>query len=1442
MPLPGHLLPILVLFLAGSPGWAWVPNHCRSPSQAMCNFVCDCRDCSDEAQCGHHGASPALGTPFTCDFERDPCGWRDISTSGYSWLRDRAGAVLEGPGPRADHTLGTDLGWYMAVGTHRGKEAATAALRSPTLREAAPSCKLRLWYHMASGDVAELRLELTHGAETLTLWQSTGPWCPGWQELAVTTGRIRGDFRVIFSATRNATHRGAVALDDLEFWDCGLSTPQASCPLEHHHCHNKACVEPQQLCDGEDNCGDLSDEDPRTCGEARVGLRVRPGDRTPRWGPWHSSRSGHLGSLDGPSGGHPGAGKHCLVAPTAPPPTLGQHTATNFETGLGLWSRSEGWARNHSAGGTEHPAWPCRDHSRNSAQGSFLVSVAEPGNPAVLSSPELQASGTSSCSLIFYYYLHGSEASCLQLFLQTLGSSNPQAPVLLRRHRGELGTAWVRDRVDIQSAYPFQILLAGQTGPGGVVGLDDLILSEHCRPVLEVSTPQPLPPGPWVPAPGPLPPSSRLQDFCQQGHLACGDLCVAPEQLCDFEQQCAGGEDEQACGKGLSILQTFCCGPKGQGRRGAGGGLCRSVPPAVPGTTDFESPEAGGWEDASVGRLQWRRLSAQESQGAGAAAAGHFLSLQRAWGQLGAEARVRTPPLGPSGPSCELHLAYHLQSQPRGFLALVVVDSGSRELAWQALSSSAGGWKVDKVLLGARRRPFQLEFVGLVDLDGPDQQGAGVDNVTLRDCSSMVTTKRDTEVSCNFERDTCSWYPGHLSDTHWRRVESRGPEHDHTTGQGYFMLLDPTDPLARGHSAHLLSRPQIPAVPTECLSFWYHLHGPQIGTLRLAMRREGEDTHLWSRSGTHGNRWHQAWATLSHQPGSRAPYQLLFEGLRDGYHGTMALDDVAMRPGPCWAPDYCTFEDSDCGFSPGGQSLWKRQANASGHAAWGPPADHTTETAQGTEAWQGQGSRGWPGAGRLMLAPPGHYMMVDTSPDALPRGQTASLTSREHRPLAQPACLTFWYHGSLLSPGALQVHLEEGRRHQVLSLSAHEGLAWHLGSVDVQAEQAWRVVFEAVGTGVAHSYMALDDLLLQDGPCPQPGGRPAVAQGGPCSGACLSLLSPQWWWPGLGPRAAPLTQPCLAASCDFESGLCGWSHLARPGLGGYSWDWGGGATPSRYLQPPVDHTLGTEAGTFCWSQVRRRPRSHTQPPSLLLPTCGAHSPSRGGLAHPASAWALRAGFAHQLGISLLLFPGHFAFFETGVLGPGGRAAWLRSEPLPATPASCLRFWYHMGFPEHFYKGELRVLLCSAQGQLAVWSTGGHRRHQWLEAQVEVASTKEFQIVFEATLGGQPALGPIGLDDVEYLAGQHCQQPAPSPGDTATPVPVPAVVGGALLFLMLLVLLGLGGQRWLEKRGSCPFRSDTEATAPGFDNILFNAVGAPWRWDGVTLPASVTSDL
>lgn len=125
-------------------------------------------------------------------------------------------------------------------------------------------------------------------------------------------------------------------------------------------------------------------------------------------------------------------------------------------------------------------------------------------------------------------------------------------------------------------------------------------------------------------------------------------------------------------------------------------------------------------------------------------------------------------------------------------------------------------------------------------------------------------------------------------------------------------------------------------------------------------------------------------------------------------------------------------------------------------------------------------------------------MVVDMSPQALPRGRAALLTSEEHRPLLQPACLTFWYHLSLRNPGeglpgaravgspqeapwepphrraqagsphradgagcsaagTLKVHVEEASRQQALSVSSRGGAAWRLGSVDVQAGRAWRV-------------------------------------------------------------------------------------------------------------------------------------------------------------------------------------------------------------------------------------------------------------------------------------------------------------------------------------------------------------------------------------------------
>lgn len=91
-----------------------------------------------------------------------------------------------------------------------------------------------------------------------------------------------------------------------------------------------------------------------------------------------------------------------------------------------------------------------------------------------------------------------------------------------------------------------------------------------------------------------------------------------------------------------------------------------------------------------------------------------------------------------------------------------------------------------------------------------------------------------------------------------------------------------------------------------------------------------------------------------------------------------------------------------------------------------------------------------------------------------------------------------------------------------------------------------------------------------------------------------------------------------------------------------------------------------------------------------------------------------------------------------------------------------------------------------------------------------------------TLSPTVILGPE--PDTGLGAPWRVQVPSLPSGEMAAPVPLLVAVGGALLFLMFLVLLGLGGWHWLKEH--CPGQRSTDATASGFDNILFNAVGSP----------------
>ncbi|XP_030391839.1 apical endosomal glycoprotein [Gopherus evgoodei] len=1312
-------------------------NRCSSPASKVCDFVCDCRDCSDENQCGYHKESVMLGTPFTCDFEEGNCGWKDVSTSAYRWVTDRASIAMWGTGPSADHTRGTDLGWYMAAEMRRNTFAAIARLRSPVMQQAAATCEIRAWYRLWETGPNEtvqpaLWVELTYDNETRTLWQSLKSSISAWQELVAYTGRVPGEFQITLSSRHSS-----LQLDDVEFRSCGLPPPLSLvCGPDERNCSRGSCVQLEQLCDGTDDCGDLSDESATECGSFTI-CSFEMG-----WCGWN--------------------------------------TVPNYPT----------WIRNTSLHLVPGARSPTRDHSSNSRTGFFLYVSTGPqdrrSDAARLVSPTFQATTTSCCSLVFYSHLYDSATSSLNIYYK------PSSGVmqLVRSRAGDLGDYWFREKVDFSVTESFQLVVSLQiilegmigTGPKGSMALDDLVLSPGCVRVAgsQVITPQTSSMDPTTP--------------CTPQEFACNNTkCISAELACDFIQTCEDGSDETYCAKAkvpelltpaayppvpMAVGTGGCSSRRLQARsiwgswhrlaRGFGAQTRLVKTWCVPGASTFEAG-ARGWKDVSVGQLQWARQKASEALLPGAdhttnTSTGSYLGVVLAPGQVVSVARARTPVLGPSGLACSVEMHYWLHSDPQGFIALGIVDHalGTHRLAWQTQGNGSTAWKHISIPLGERARPFQLELTALVKLRGPVVQSAAVDDVVFVNCDPRFTPPDASELSCNFEMGLCGWYQDQSDDFEWARGTGLGLGSDHTTGTGYFLSVDLSAQSTWDLSARLVTYPQDPPSREQCLSFWYRLDGPQSGTLNLKIQHDGEpETVLWTQTGSRGSTWHLGFATLSRQALQR--YRLIFEALRDGYLGNMALDDVTVRAGACGPQTSCSFEANSCGFSSSWQYTWARQSNATGTATVGPPTDHTMGTARG------------------------YYMIVDTSKAFLPRGQAATLSSGQYRPLTGPQCLGFWYQlspsdpgepgsptplspsgwqecGSLdpgtnptasyLCPGAsshehcqclglvvpllpalcssgwpsgdvtclwlllgsLMVFMKEkGVQRRLFSVSSAQGDAWRYGKVTVQAAEDWQAVFEVVSAGGELSYVALDDLHLKAGSCPEPG------------------------------------------SCDFESDTCGWTSPSDRTLGSYAWGWRSGAS----LGPKVDHTLGTTAG-------------------------------------------------------------HYVYFDASVLGPGGNAAWLLSEHLPATMGACLRFWYHMDFPEHFYSGELRVKLYSMAGELTVWCARGHQGHGWRNRTISVQNTVEFQIVFEVANGMWPAGGTIALDDITYHAGEGCDGNGlgQMEGGKLAKGAVAAVVIGIFLATVFLLLLAWSMCCWLKRRVAAGRMPEERAASQGFDNITF----------------------
>lgn len=75
-------------------------------------------------------------------------------------------------------------------------------------------------------------------------------------------------------------------------------------------------------------------------------------------------------------------------------------------------------------------------------------------------------------------------------------------------------------------------------------------------------------------------------------------------------------------------------------------------------------------------------------------------------------------------------------------------------------------------------------------------------------------------------------------------------------------------------------------------------------------------------------------------------FQLIFEVVRSGFDGRVAIDDVALVERECAIPRMCSFEGQRCGFRTSGEATWLHRNGHFGIAV-GPGTDHTLETTMG---------------------------------------------------------------------------------------------------------------------------------------------------------------------------------------------------------------------------------------------------------------------------------------------------------------------------------------------------------------------------------------------------------------------------------------------------------------------------------------------------------------
>ncbi|KAK7131349.1 hypothetical protein R3I94_016476 [Phoxinus phoxinus] len=1071
-------------------------EDCSGSQEEKCDFVCDCKDCSDEQDCGYRGQE------FVCDFEHEgKCGWTDESEGVYMWQRQQRGNTLPDSGPSSDYTTGTSTGWFMAVTAVTSDAPRTAVLVSPIIKHSSPTCRLRLRYfiwdsgYTGLGDTPLWGSVLQTDGEEAVVWRPESSSVRGWREATIYLGRIPGPFHIHLHSRRSEGKQGDVSIDHMQFLDCALPVPPESgtCIPGFVKCKQEGCVEDYKVCDGTDDCGDGTDEE------------------------------------------------NCE-----------QNMSCDFEDDLCGWDirtiSSLKWTRTNqmNISLSEPRKGPGRDHSNNTMTGHFLYvtkpDILEDDWTSFQSPPLAPTNDTHPCRMIMYTHQFGRVSGGLSVLV----AGTEIYPVWERG--GALGDLWVKAEVEFVVNSTFQILFVAaiRDHAYGGIAIDDIVLSPEC--ILSNES-MPWPAFPKPPAKPCIEDSLKICDFqkdCPAGEdeAQCGDF--------SYEMGSSGWTDTSigsqawellvyndtfiqeeflfvvgAPGQQLSEAQTRTplLGPSGpactlqfsyslSGSNPHIGDLAVYVVDSVFGTHPVlwefagrTNETAGTWlkEEVYVGardnRFQFEFMARSEDLSPSNQIAvkdvyfvycsplyipsgdvscnfevnlcgwyqdqtdnydwrlhtgmDHTIHVGRSlvvdmWDTSlrGLSGRLLSIRQYSNTEHC-LSFFYKLYGPNTGTLSVKqLFADGSEELLWMRSGAHGNVWHEGHCPVPPQLSAFQLVF---------EATRSGFDGQLALDDVAFVTGPCSLPTMCSFESQTCGYTSSEKArwiHQSWA-LHKTGPETDHSleTEKGFYMLAHSgVDVLPQGSVTTLTSPVRRGLTHTECVHFWYHTGGENPGTLNVYVKpSDGDIIQIFSDSVGQGHAWRHGQGNISWHGDWQLQFEVKGEG---GLLSFIAIDDITYSTHSCPTPDsVCDFEKGFCG--------WSNTQNAS--VDW---LDWDLTSAQAEMFYS------TPANDHTLYTEEGHFLVLPNS-----QRDTATRNAWLLSPHLAPTkgtCLSLWVYQPTIYDSKLIVwRLSEEPKQELLMLYEGGG-NWKYFSVNITSETEYQIVLE--GIKGEKGALALDDI------------------------------------------------------------------------------------------------------------------------------------------------------------------------------------------------------------------------------------------------------------------------------------------------------------------------------------------------------------------------------